>query len=444
MLIRGGTVVTGDGRTVIPEGFVLVRSGVIADVGSGPGPTGSEDEVLDATGQLVCPGFINGHAHACIPGPFAPAAGVPLPMEEVRANLDRHLVAGETTILNLCGFCLEEELDRVRDHPARVYAATTHAPACLRVARLFDGRGLTPAHELRTVEQRLAEGAVAIGEIGSGQVLGGGAQDYRHIPDAIEQVSGVRLQADQARELKWAVLGRYVQPGAFDPARTADLLRTLGLAGRLTPDEARRAVEGSVLPPLGEALKSFEEAAQLAERTGRAAIFHTGTASIEEIIRLAERYPRARLVAGHSNGADFPPDENLEWCRRLRARGVVVDVSTWDSPGRAIQADPKKFVALLAAGVVDTVSTDFGGGAWEPIVKGLAMAVRAQALTISAAVALATGNVARCLPELAGDRGLLSRGKLADLLCTDRDDLAQVRTVVVAGRVVVRDGRRLS
>ena len=119
------------------------------------------------------------------------------------------------------------------------------------------------------------------------------------------------------------------------------------------------------------------------------------------------------------------------------ARGVVVDISTWDSPGRALQADPKKFVALLGAGVVDTVSTDFGGGAWEPMVKGLAMAVRAQVLTVPAAVALATGNVARCLPELATDRGLLSRGKLADVVCVASDDLAQIRTALLhagAGR----------
>jgi imidazolonepropionase-like amidohydrolase len=120
---------------------------------------------------------------------------------------------------------------------------------------------------------------------------------------------------------------------------------------------------------------------------------------------------------------------------------VTVDVSTWDCPGRAVQADPEKFVALLGAGVVDTVSTDFGGGAWEPVVKGLALAVRARALSPAAAIGLATGNVARHLPELADGRGLLARGKTADLVCTDPADLGCVRTVLVGGRVVVRDGQ---
>ena len=292
MLIRGGRIVTGDGTTLIDQGYVLVRGDTIVEVGPGAGPPHGDDEVVDATSQLICPGFTNGHAHACVPGPFAPVGAVPLPMAEIRANLDRHLLAGETTILNLCGFCLEDEVARVRDHPVRVYAATTHTPACFRTAHLFDGGGLSAAHDACTVERRLSEGAVAIGEVGSGQVLGGGAQDYRH--------------------------------------------------------------------------------------------------------------------------------------------------------RRAIQADPKKFVALLAAKVVDTVSTDYGGGAWEPVVRGLALAVREKALSVASAIALATGNVAQRLPELADGRGLVTPGKTADLVCTDPEDIGNIQTVIVGGRAVARDGRVLS
>src|SRR5947207_2702603 len=93
MLISGGTVVTGDGITVIPDGNVLIRNGRIADVGPGPGP--QEDEIVDASGQVVLPGVINTHAHGCVRGPFVPVASAALSETEVRTQLDRHLHGGE-------------------------------------------------------------------------------------------------------------------------------------------------------------------------------------------------------------------------------------------------------------------------------------------------------------------------------------------------------------
>ena len=50
-------------------------------------------------------------------------------------------------------------------------------------------------------------GAVALGEAGGGQTLGGGAQDYRFIPEAILSATGVLIRPAEARTLKEAVVG---------------------------------------------------------------------------------------------------------------------------------------------------------------------------------------------------------------------------------------------
>ena len=62
MLLRGGLVADGIGATTVPAG-VLTDGPVIASIGAGDPPAGCE--VIDlAPGSVVCPGFIDAHAHA--------------------------------------------------------------------------------------------------------------------------------------------------------------------------------------------------------------------------------------------------------------------------------------------------------------------------------------------------------------------------------------------
>ncbi|MGH8873702.1 MAG: dihydroorotase [Acidimicrobiia bacterium] len=62
LLIRGGRVVTPDG---VVEADVAVRDGLVAEVASGLDARG---EVIDASGALVGPGFVDLHAHLREPG----------------------------------------------------------------------------------------------------------------------------------------------------------------------------------------------------------------------------------------------------------------------------------------------------------------------------------------------------------------------------------------
>lgn len=64
-VLRGGTILTGEeGRAPIEDGWVLVDGEVIASVGDGEPP--AADEVIDAAGMLVIPGFVNAHTHLCM------------------------------------------------------------------------------------------------------------------------------------------------------------------------------------------------------------------------------------------------------------------------------------------------------------------------------------------------------------------------------------------
>ena len=66
LIIRGGTVVTMDGsRRVIEDGGVAVKNGRIVEVGKSAeiDRNYAAREVVDATGRVVIPGLINGHTH---------------------------------------------------------------------------------------------------------------------------------------------------------------------------------------------------------------------------------------------------------------------------------------------------------------------------------------------------------------------------------------------
>uniref|UniRef100_UPI0039F062E9 amidohydrolase family protein n=1 Tax=Sinomonas sp. G460-2 TaxID=3393464 RepID=UPI0039F062E9 len=203
-LIHGGTLVTGSGTPAIERGALVLDGGRIADVLEYWDPErGFDGEVLDAAGHVIMPGLINCHTHGVTPGPLFPSAAEPLPDEQWLGHLDRHLLAGTTTVLSLCGFAT---MDHVREadarHAVHVRGATTHLPSALAAAQRADGAGLTDRDCLISVEQMVDDGAVAIGELGGGQTLGGGGQDLVYLPAAIERQTGVRVSQAHARRLK--------------------------------------------------------------------------------------------------------------------------------------------------------------------------------------------------------------------------------------------------
>ena len=60
LIIKGGTVVDGTGNPRF-VGDIAVKDGVVADIG--PSIEGDADRVIDATGRVVTPGFVDCHTH---------------------------------------------------------------------------------------------------------------------------------------------------------------------------------------------------------------------------------------------------------------------------------------------------------------------------------------------------------------------------------------------
>lgn len=119
-VIRSGTVITGDGRTSLPDTGVVLVDGVVRDLPhSDPDRSfGQADLIVDATGKVVTPGLINNHTHGTAWGPLFPSAHTALGEDDVIRNLDRHLLEGTTTVLCVDGFMTAEEIARTNQaHP---------------------------------------------------------------------------------------------------------------------------------------------------------------------------------------------------------------------------------------------------------------------------------------------------------------------------------------
>ena len=67
MVIRNGTLIDGSGGPATENEAVVVRDNRILSVGSVPAGINVEDkdnvEVIDAFGQWIMPGLIEGHCH---------------------------------------------------------------------------------------------------------------------------------------------------------------------------------------------------------------------------------------------------------------------------------------------------------------------------------------------------------------------------------------------
>lgn len=67
LLIRNGLLLTGDDdRPVVEGGSLLIDGDAIVEIGEGEPSTRDVDEILDATEKLVVPGFVNAHTHLCM------------------------------------------------------------------------------------------------------------------------------------------------------------------------------------------------------------------------------------------------------------------------------------------------------------------------------------------------------------------------------------------
>ena len=140
-VLHGCDIIDGTGVARRHGVDIVVRGDTIREiVPSRPLETyGRADEIVEAEGALAIPGLINNHTHGTAYGPLFPSGHEGLPREQVRANLDRHLLEGTTTVLCVDGFVTAEALAQTNDdHPVTVKLASCNTPACLRAASIAD------------------------------------------------------------------------------------------------------------------------------------------------------------------------------------------------------------------------------------------------------------------------------------------------------------------
>lgn len=443
-VVHGCDLVDGTGSAMQRDVDIVITGDTIREiVPARPTETyGRVDEIIDAAGSLAVPGLINNHTHGTAYGPLFPSGHEALPHRQVRANLDRHLLEGTTTVLCVDGFVTAEAAAQTNDdHPVNVKFASCNTPACLRAASIADGKGLTDEHRRSTARRAVAAGAVALGEIGAGHTLGGGGASYLYIPAEVAARTGVTITPRQANALKIAVLGRHISTSSFDRDAVDEALEAAGLAGILSVDETREIVSEIVLPAFDIALAGLAEAAQYAYEVDVPVLVHNAAASMAQVAAIAKT--GVRLIAGHSNHSSFELREALQHAERLKELGATVDVSTFDTFGaRRLTTGPELLYALLEAEFVDTISTDYAGGYHDPILLLVDHATKAGVVRLPAAIAMATANVADAVPGIAARRGRVTAGAVADLVLTSPARLTDVGTVIIGGAAVVRDGVR--
>lgn len=439
-LIEGGRIVTGDGTTD-RQGNLWIDGDRISAVDWNDAPAEPDVAVrINARGSVVMPGVINNHAHGCSYGPLFPSAAPALSREEVRANLDRHLMQGETTTLNVCGLATPDEVAAAAEgHPLRLAVSTGHFAPTIAAAQAVDGAGLSAKHIAMTAEAAVAAGAVAIGEIGSGHTLGGGGQDYKYIPERVKQATGIDIGVDVARGLKLAVLASLY--GGVEGEDLTVVMDRAGLTGAVSVDEMRTLISDTVVPPIAHALDEFPLATKFAAEAGLPVMFHSSSVSSDALLTAAREHAgKATLVSGHANHNTYTLEASVATAKQLRELGVVLDVSTLDGVLTLWRNDMDRTEALASEGLIDTISTDYANGHWDAILEGVHYLVSRKLYSLAGAVALATGNVARVYQAMAGDRGLLNAGKLADVVIADAVNPGRVQTVLVGGEVVIQSG----
>ncbi len=425
--IVNGNIVPGDGKSYLENTSVIIKDCLIVDL-----PrvrhipyNFQADGYIDAKGGLIIPGVINIHTHAIAFGTQQPWGLGGFSKERLLFDLNNHLLQGETTILNTDGLCLPCEIEAINKlHPANVKMTTSHTPKNIRASEITLGHKVEEWRRNFTAEEAVAFGAVALGEVGTPGTSYGTAEKTARL--------GKVISAQHALALDKAVV-------ANDEAAIRQVLAEAGLE-KLTTTKARKLVEETSILPVAACCDAIRESTSYVKKLGVPVLVHAEPGMKNALLDVAKELG-PKLIAVHVNHS-FSRDESVSFAMELKRLGATIEIITADSFGaKQVEVSPENNFALLKEGLVDAVSTDFSGGYHDPILLVLQKAIEKGVITLPKAIQLATSNPAKIIPGVAPNKGLIEPGRVADLCIVDKDDIAKVRHVIIAGRVVVADGR---
>lgn len=443
LLLKNGLVVTGDGRTLYEKASVLIDDeGDIAYVGERVDDTvEAKAEVVDCTGKAVMPGMINHHQHGVTFGPIFASGLKNYGRERIIELLDRNLLQGHTTTMNVDGFATMDEVKETQaNHPMRLKTATTHLPINYQAALECDGKGLSEVHKAMTAEKMIEQGAICIGEVGGGHTLGGGGQDYLYIPKKVKEVKGIDIDYMQARKMKLAVLGRFIEKSYYNRDVVAAALEDAGLASIMTPEECRDIIWETTYASVQVALDGYKEAAKEAIRLDVPLMCHNAPTSMKKVHEIAKMGVK-HFIACHSNYL-FTKDEAVENGKYLKEfYGVILDAAVHDPFGQKhLVATPENLFAFYENDLIDILSTDFANGQCDSMLKAIEEATKRNLISLPKAVAQGTTNVTEALPKIAPRLGLLAPGYIADVLVVNYPNVSEVERIYIGGKLIAKDG----
>jgi dihydroorotase len=384
LLIRGGRVVD-PAQAIDRVDDVLVEDGRITAIAGG----GAADEIIDASGLIVCPGLVDMHVHLREPGREE---------DETIATGARAAVAGGFTSI-ACIPNTEPPIDTqanvefIHQKAARADACNVFVVAC--VSRNREGK------ELAEIGQLVEAGAVAFSDDGSPVA---DAELMRRAFEYCRMFDKAILAHEEVLELS---RGGVMNEGLVS--------LVLGLPG---------------MPPAAEDVMIGRDIA-LAEVTGgRLHVMHVSTAGGVELVRAAKA--RGARVTAEACPHHFTlTDESL--------RGF--DSNFKMSPPLRTAADVDAIIAGLIDGTIDCIATDHAPHALEKKMLELDRAPFG-ILGLETAVGLAVtrlivpGRIGwprlveamSTLPAriLGIDRGTLRPGAVADITLIDPQQTWQV------------------
>ncbi len=408
-IILGGTVLTlePDGRP-IPNGAVAISGGIISAVGPAEdlleqAPTG---EVIEASGCLILPGFVNTHSH--LPMTLLRGLADDLPLKEW---LENHIWPAEREHMNA---------DTIR-------IGTQLAAAEQLLA------GVTTTTDMYFFDDVIGE---TLAEIGMRAVLAESLIDFATprcaTPD--EMIVKQREMIEQFRD--HPLITPAVAPHAPYTVSAANLAREAELADEMevplhihlseTRWEVEKLLEEKGVSPVAY----LADLGVLSERTVAAHCVHVSPQDIEILAEL-------EVAVSHNPASNLKLGSGVAPVPAMLAAGVKVGIGT-DGPASNNTLDVLRDMQLA--------TLLHKGTTGQPTV-----------LPAGEAVAMATLGGARVL-GLDDRIGTLSEGKEADIVCIDlraphatpmydpfshlayAARAADVRHVLVRGRVLVRNG----
>jgi imidazolonepropionase-like amidohydrolase len=204
LLIRDARVFTATSHAALEHQDVEIEDGLIQSIHA-TGPERKFDgKVIDGAGKTLMPGFVDLHTHTTLSA--APPWYKALP--DPRHNLEAHLYAGTTTVLDLGG-----SIHDIIDERLHIARGEWNGPRVLFAGPLITKRGGYPISMLKSVYGSLAVWLTA---------------------------EKVATEVDNAEEARLAVRERWAQGASIIKVVVADIPRA---APRLTEGELRAVVD---------------------------------------------------------------------------------------------------------------------------------------------------------------------------------------------------------